>query len=128
MICEECNRREATVFLTQIINGETIKLGLCAVCAGPLLDQTPTEDELEPETIQTGAAFSLSPDQSRPTSIAIPDPVPVRALASSLQAKPFEIIRDLMHLNIFASMNTEIPFPIAADLCSRYGITAIKVA
>ncbi|MFH1066438.1 MAG: UvrB/UvrC motif-containing protein [bacterium] len=33
MLCERCKSEEATVFVTQVINGETHKVDLCARCA-----------------------------------------------------------------------------------------------
>lgn len=128
MICEECQRREATVFFTQVINGETIKRRLCASCAAPIRDHIPPESTPELPHMPEARLFSLAPDPSRPTRVAIPDPVAVRALASSVHAKPFEIIRDFMSLNIFVSISDEVSFSTAALLCSRYGITTTKVA
>jgi hypothetical protein len=130
MICEECKQREATVFLTQIINREMIKLSLCELCARPIMEQMPQARTPEPEdTSQPDTdLFSLTPDPTRPQTIAIPDPVTVGTLATSLHAHPFEVVRDLMHLNIFATTQTELPFATASGLCSQYGVTAIKVA
>ena len=128
MICEECHRREATVFFTRVIHGETIKRRLCATCAAPVLDHIPPESAPKPARMPEAQLFSLTPDPSRPTSVAIPDPVAVRVLALSVHAKPFEIIRDFMALNVFASINGEVSFSTAALLCSRYGITTTKVA
>ena len=33
MLCEHCNEREATVHLTQVLEGEVKKLHLCEECA-----------------------------------------------------------------------------------------------
>ena len=128
MLCEECQQREATVFLTQIINGEPIKLSLCGLCAAPILDLIPAEEAPTQDNALHAELFLLSPDPSRPRSVAIPDPVAVRALASAIHAKPFEIIRDLMSLNIFVSVSTELDFSTASALCSHYGIATTKVA
>ena len=128
MICEECKRREANVFLTQIINGEMSKLSLCESCAAPILDHIPDAGTSESEPALPSERFSLAPDPNRPNSVTLPDPIAVWILASSLHAKPFEIIRDLMYFDIFATVNTEVAFSTASELCSRYGIAAAKVA
>lgn len=33
MLCQDCNKREATIHLTQIINNEKVVLNLCKICA-----------------------------------------------------------------------------------------------
>lgn len=33
MLCQDCNKREASVHLTQIINNEKVVLNLCKICA-----------------------------------------------------------------------------------------------
>lgn len=44
MKCEKCHEREATVFITQNINGEVLEMNLCEICAGeleqPILDDS----------------------------------------------------------------------------------------
>jgi hypothetical protein len=128
MICEGCKRRGANVFLTQIIDGEPVKLSLCESCAAPILDHIPDAGTSESEPALLSECFSLAPDPNRPKSVTLPDPIAVRTLASSLHAKPFEIIRDLMYFDIFGTVNTDVAFSTASELCSRYGITAAKVA
>ena len=125
MICEKCKRREATVFLTQVINGEVINFALCESCAAPILNHMPDAGTTESE-FALSECFSLVPDPSRPKNVSLSDPIAVALLASSLRAKPFEIIRDLMYFGIFATVNTEVTFSVASELCSRYGITASK--
>ena len=33
MLCQDCNKRDATIHLTQIVNNEKIVLNLCKICA-----------------------------------------------------------------------------------------------
>ena len=44
MKCEKCHERDATVFISQNINGEVIEMNLCEVCASdieqPFLDES----------------------------------------------------------------------------------------
>ncbi len=43
MKCEKCHERDATVFITQNLNGEVMEMNLCEVCASemdePILDE-----------------------------------------------------------------------------------------
>jgi hypothetical protein len=128
MICEECKQRQATVFLTQIIYGQRTKRNLCQQCASPILDQIPEHKAPDAESALRSKLPPVTLDPKRPDSVTIPDPVAVHVLATALHLKSFEIIRDLMYLNMFATMNSEIDFSTAATLCSRYGVTANKVA
>jgi len=129
MFCEQCQQRQPTVFLTQIINGEVIKRSLCEQCASPILNQLPSVDKLAPDVQASFESMpSISPDPNRPSSVTIPDPVSVRVLASELHLKSFEVIQGLMCLNMFATPQTEIDFLTASALCSRYGVAAHKTA
>ena len=129
MFCEQCQQRQATVFLTQIINSEMIKRSLCEQCASPILNQLPSVDKLAPNVqVPFESMPSIAPDLNRPSSVTIPDPVAVRVLASELHLKSFEVIQDLMGLNMFATPQTEIDFLTASASCSRYGVAAHKTA
>ena len=74
---------------------------------------------------------STPPDsapQPFPASVALPDPVIVRDLASVLHLKPFQVVGSLMLLNVLATLNTALDFNTASALCSHYGVSATKVA
>ncbi len=45
MLCEKCNKNQATVHLTKIINGKKQEQHLCSTCAGDI-DNTFTFDEM----------------------------------------------------------------------------------
>jgi hypothetical protein len=66
-------------------------------------------------------------DAFLPKSISVPDPVSVHDLASALRMKPHFVIAGLMHLNTFASLNTQLDFNTVSTLCSRYGVVAHKI-
>jgi len=53
--------------------------------------------------------------------ITIKPPIIVRDLAEQLKKKPFQLIADLMQLNVFASVNQAIDETVAARLCAKYG-------
>jgi translation initiation factor IF-2 len=50
-------------------------------------------------------------------------PVAVRDLANALGLKPFEVIRDLMGMNIFVNLNQTIDVEVASAVCKRHGFT-----
>ena len=53
--------------------------------------------------------------------ITLKPPIIVRDLAEQLKKKPFQLIADLMHLNVFASVNQAIDENVAQRLCAKYG-------
>ncbi|MDA1277645.1 MAG: translation initiation factor IF-2, partial [Verrucomicrobia bacterium] len=73
--------------------------------AGP--PPTPAEPKFVPLT--TGELITMKP------------PIVVRDLAEQLKKKPFQLIADLMQLNVFANVNQAIDETIAQQLCANYG-------
>ena len=53
--------------------------------------------------------------------IIMKPPIVVRDLAEQLKKKPFQLIADLMQLNVFANVNQAIDETIAQKLCANYG-------
>jgi translation initiation factor IF-2 len=53
--------------------------------------------------------------------ITLKPPIIVRDLAEQLKKKPFQLIADLMQLNVFASVNQAIDESVAERLCAKYG-------
>ncbi|MFO1498116.1 MAG: translation initiation factor IF-2 [Verrucomicrobiota bacterium] len=53
--------------------------------------------------------------------ITLKPPIIVRDLAEQLKKKPFQLIADLMQLNVFASVNQAIDESVAQRLCAKYG-------
>lgn len=87
-------------------------------------DDEQSEDEFRYSL--TEGAKNLN-DAFLPKSITVSDPVSVHDLASALRMKPHFVIALLMHLNTFASLNTQIDFNTVSTLCSRYGVVAHKI-
>lgn len=46
MLCDKCHQNEATIFLTQIIEGETLRSALCAPCGEPIMKRSVTAHQL----------------------------------------------------------------------------------
>ena len=125
MLCEECNKREATVFISQRINGEVLDLRLCVPCAGPLADLPPSAPafRLRPPP-PPPPRVPIPPDPERPSELELPEKITVRDLADALKLKPFQVIGMLMEINVFGSFRSEIDFPAAAHVCSQCRVVA----
>jgi translation initiation factor IF-2 len=55
--------------------------------------------------------------------VHIKPPIIVRELAQQIGLKPFQLIHDLMEMNIFAAINHTIEPDIAAQICKKHGYT-----
>jgi translation initiation factor IF-2 len=55
--------------------------------------------------------------------VHIKPPIIVRELAQQIGLKPFQLIHDLMEMNIFAAINHTIEPDIAATICKKHGYT-----
>ncbi|NDL67308.1 UvrB/UvrC motif-containing protein [Anaerotalea alkaliphila] len=64
MMCEICHKEPATVFLTQIVNGQKIELHLCEKCAkeqqGALFNNNPSFQKFLSGLLDTAAAQSTT--------------------------------------------------------------------
>ena len=59
-----------------------------------------------------------------PRVIRIPDPVGVRELAAAMNVKFYEVIRDLMAFEVFATAESKLDFAIASRVCAQHDIVA----
>jgi len=55
--------------------------------------------------------------------IHLKPPFTVKDLAAAMNVKPFQLIGDLMEMNIFASINQTIETDVAAKICQKHGLT-----
>jgi translation initiation factor IF-2 len=83
----------------------------------------PVEEAAEPEPVE---AVQAAPEpEPEPVDdrkvIHIKPPIIVKELALQLGLKPFQLIADLMELNIFAAINNPIEPEIAAKVCEKHG-------
>jgi translation initiation factor IF-2 len=58
--------------------------------------------------------------------IHLKPPFTVKDLATAMGIKPFQVISDLMEMNIFASINQTIEADIATKVCTKHGLTFEK--
>jgi hypothetical protein len=66
--------------------------------------------------------------QSLAKSVALPDPVSIRDLASALNLQPFQVIGSLMQLNVFCALDADLDFNTASVVCKLYDVAATKIA
>jgi translation initiation factor IF-2 len=71
------------------------------------------------------AAPTIEPAGTVPDEkiVHIKPPIIVRELAQQIGLKPFQLIHDLMEMNIFAAINHTIEPDIAAQICKKHGYT-----
>src|SRR6516225_2107696 len=67
-----------------------------------------------------GQASAIAGDEK---IIHIKPPIIVRELAQQIGLKPFQLIHDLMDMNIFAAINHTIEPDIASAICKKHGYT-----
>ena len=74
-------------------------------------DPSPTEEAEEEPSV----------DLDGKNVISLKPPIIVKTLAEHLDLKPFQLIKDLMSLSIFANLNQTIEPDIAAKVCELHG-------
>jgi hypothetical protein len=125
MFCEKCCEIEATVFFTQIIDGETRRQNLCKSCAQPLLDQIPPAP---PPLTEEERAKLLERPVHCPTEVTLTDPITLPELASALHAEFYQILFVLMEHQIYKRPDDPLDFTTASLVCAHYGVTPHKAA
>jgi translation initiation factor IF-2 len=81
----------------------------------------PVQPEL-PEVVPAPASEPSAP-VSDEKIVHIKPPIIVRELAQQIGLKPFQLIHDLMDMNIFAAINHTIEPDVAAAICKKHGYT-----
>lgn len=66
-----------------------------------------------------------TPSITELTTLEIKPPIVVRALATQMNVKPFQLISKLMSMNIFASMNQEIDVKVAQSVAEKFGFSLV---
>ena len=75
----------------------------------------PTEPKPKPKFIQK---YKIPEDGEQ---ITLKPPIIIRDLAQLIERKPFQLIADLMELNVFATVNQAIEEPVAKQVCAKHG-------
>jgi len=76
-----------------------------------------------PEVVAPPAASEPPAPGGDEKIVHIKPPIIVRELAQQIGLKPFQLIHDLMDMNIFAAINHTIEPDIAAAICKKHGYT-----
>jgi translation initiation factor IF-2 len=75
-----------------------------------------------PEVVPVAAGEPAAPVGDEKI-VHIKPPIIVRELAQQIGLKPFQLIHDLMDMNIFAAINHTIEPDVAAAICKKHGYT-----
>jgi translation initiation factor IF-2 len=95
-----------------------------------LASQTPPPPQPVPELVPELSQEDVSADSpSEPPASAdsgkkvlnIKPPIAVKVLADELGLKPFQLIKDLMSLQIFANLNQTVEADVVAKVCEMHG-------
>ena len=84
---------------------------------------TPSAEKPAPAPAPTAAAPDLTPEEIIDESkvIQMKPPIQVRDLATRLNLKPFQLIHELMEMNVFATLNQNIEEAVAKKICEKRG-------
>ena len=95
----------------------------------PILTKAP-EPVVQPIQATPAEVVPVADPVSEPSAPAgdekivhIKPPIIVRELAQQIGLKPFQLIHDLMDMNIFAAINHTIEPDVAAAICKKHGYT-----
>ncbi len=90
----------------------------------------PEPETHEPASTETSDEIEATADEVVEVQPPVDDkivnlkpPIGVRDLAAALKLKPFEVIRDLMGMNIFVNLNQTVDVEVATAVCKRHGYT-----
>ncbi len=60
--------------------------------------------------------------EKEPKVLLIQEPVIIRVLATQLEIRPPQIMKELMQHGIFANINAAIPRPLAESILKAHGV------
>jgi translation initiation factor IF-2 len=88
----------------------------------PVVEPEPAPPAVtEPVEPVPAAPIDKAPVVSDDKTVHIKPPIIVRELAQRIGIKPFQLISDLMEMNIFAAINHAIEPDVAAAICKKHG-------
>jgi len=105
-----------------------------------VVKKTPAKAKTAPEPASTpvtpAPASAPAPVTPAPAAVSVPategtvdeskiiqmkPPIQVRDLATRLNLKPFQLIHELMEMNVFATLNQTLEEPVAKKICEKRG-------
>jgi translation initiation factor IF-2 len=84
----------------------------------------PSSKAPEPKPVESQPApveAEIPEEAAAAKTIHIKPPIIVRELAQQIGIKPFQLIHDLMEMNIFAAINHTVEPDVAAAVCKKHG-------
>ena len=83
----------------------------------------PSAEKPAPAPAPTAAALDVTQEEIIDESkvIQMKPPIQVRDLATRLNLKPFQLIHELMEMNVFATLNQNIEEAVAKKICEKRG-------
>ena len=115
---EEQEKREARKSKKRDSGVDSSKVGGILPPISKLIEGDAGSSQSEKESIET------SSDESN--VIHIKPPIILKNLADKMGIKPFNIIRDLMELDVFASLDSSIEPEVATQICEKHGFVFEK--
>ena len=115
---EEQEKREARKSKKRDSGVDSSKVGGILPPISKLIEEDAGSSQSEKESIET------SYDDSN--VIHIKPPIILKDLADKMGIKPFNIIRDLMELDVFASLDSSIEPEVATQICEKHGFVFEK--
>ena len=115
---EEQDKREAIKIKKRDSGVDSSKVGGILPPISKLIEEDAGSSQSEKESIET------SSDESN--VIHIKPPIILKNLADKMGIKPFNIIRDLMELDVFASLDSSIEPEVATQICEKHGFVFEK--
>lgn len=125
-LCDECQARPATVFLTQCLFGETTNRQLCAACAAPIIESLPPADPIPVVQAEVEKELDkiIAQPADCPPEVALSDPVTVHELATALRVPFYRVIAVLFRCErLFKSPESPLDFETASAVCRHFGVT-----
>ena len=115
---EEQEKREARKSKKRDSGVDSSKVGGILPPISKLIEEDTGSSQSEKASIET------SSDDSN--VIHIKPPIILKDLADKMGIKPFNIIRDLMELDVFASLDSSIEPEVATQICEKHGFVFEK--
>ena len=115
---EEQEKREARKSKKRDSGVDSSKVGGILPPISKLIEEDAGSSQSEKESIET------SSDESN--VIHIKPPIILKNLADKMGIKPFNVIRDLMELDVFASLDSSIEPEVATQICEKHGFVFEK--
>jgi translation initiation factor IF-2 len=96
--------------------------------AAPSVEATPAPVEpvgvlVQPPVPAAAAQSAITEGADDDKSISMKPPIVVKELAGRLGCKPFQLIHELMEMNIFATLNQTIEEEVARKVCEKRGFS-----